>query len=95
MDQLIDRPYVHGLYQGELLRVSTYLQEEAAFHEREIFNLMDLIGEIGGVIEVVVLVFGVLIYPISKQSFVLKATKELFKARTSNDDLLKNKDDEV
>ena len=51
---------------------------------------MDLIGEMGGVIEIVVLVFGVVIYPISKQSFVLKATKELFKARTKDETLFRN-----
>jgi hypothetical protein len=41
-------------------------------------------GEMGGVIEIIVIVFGVILYPISKQSFILKATSELFKARTSD-----------
>ena len=36
----------------------------------------------GGVVEIIVIVFGVLLYPISEQSFILKATGELFKART-------------
>ena len=63
---LIDRPYAPEKIPGELLRVSLYLQEEATFYKREVYNLMDLIGEMGGVIEILVIVFGVLIYPISK-----------------------------
>ena len=66
MVTLTDRPYIPGKFPGELLRCSTYLQEEAAFHEREVYNLMDLIGEMGGVVEIIVIVFGVIIYPISK-----------------------------
>jgi hypothetical protein len=50
---------------------------------------MDLIGEMGGVIEIIVIIFGVIIYPISKQSFILKATSKLFKARTTDDDIFK------
>jgi hypothetical protein len=75
MVALIDRPFVTGLHPGELLRVSTYLMEEAAYHEREIYNLLDVIGEMGGVIEIIVIVFGVIVYPISKQSFILDATE--------------------
>ena len=43
----------------------------------------------GGVVEIIVIVFGVILYPISKQSFILKAISELFKARTSNANLFK------
>jgi hypothetical protein len=81
---LIERPYITGKFPGELLRVSSYLQEEAAFNEREVYNLIDLIGEMGGVVEIIVIVFGVIIYPISHQSFILNATSQLFKARTSD-----------
>ena len=43
----------------------------------------------GGVVEIIVIVFGVILYPISEQSFILKAISELFKARTSNANLFK------
>ena len=44
----------------------------------------------GGVVEIIVIVFGVILYPISEQSFVIKATSELFKARTSDSELFKH-----
>ena len=65
--------------------------EEATYHEREVYNMVDLIGELGGVIELFVFVFGMLILPISKQSFVLKASSEFFKARTTDDIFICNK----
>ena len=58
-------------------------------HKREIFNLLDLVGDLGGVIEVMVLIFGFVFFPISQQSFILKFTKSLFKARTSDGQLFR------
>jgi hypothetical protein len=60
-------------FENELMRVSTYLFEDAIFYEREVYNLVDLIGELGGVVEILVFVYGILIFPISKQSFTLEA----------------------
>jgi hypothetical protein len=69
---------------GDLFSVFLFLQSESITHRREVFNFLDLIGELGGVIEVFILIFGVVLYPISKFSFFLKATKMLFHARTSD-----------
>jgi hypothetical protein len=44
--------------------------------------MMDLMGDLGGVMEVLYVLFFLLIGPIQKFSFVLKATKMLFSART-------------
>ena len=43
-------------------------------HVREVFNLFDLVGDLGGVIEVMIIVMGVLLYPISEHSFLLSAS---------------------
>ena len=56
-----------------LLTVSLMLQEEIIEHIRECFNIPDMIGNLGGVVEVFVIVFGVIIYPLSKHKFTLKA----------------------
>ena len=52
-----------------------------------IYNYFDLLGDLGGVTEIILLVFGFFLLPISKHSFILKATKKLFLARTKRDDL--------
>jgi hypothetical protein len=56
-----------------LLTVSLMLQEEIVEHIRECFNIPDMIGNLGGVVEVFVIVFGVIIYPLSKHKFIMKA----------------------
>ena len=56
-----------------LLTVSFMLEKEAIQHIRECFNFIDMIGNLGGVVEVFVIVFGVLIYPISQYKFMLKS----------------------
>ena len=48
------------------MRASTYLFEEATQYEREVYNLVDLLGELGGVIEIFILILGVLLFPISE-----------------------------
>lgn len=60
-----------------------WLQSEAIIHERSVYGSLDLLGDLGGVTEVVMLVFGFLLFPISEHSFTLKAAKKMFKARTA------------
>jgi hypothetical protein len=84
---VIDRPYAYGKFPGEILRISSYLEEEAEYYTRHVYNLLDLLGNLGGVSNVILLVIGIVLYPISEQSFELKATSELFKARTSNNEI--------
>ena len=57
--------------------------------ERSIYGVLDLIGDIGGVLEVLVSVVGILMYPLTEYSFVLKALQKLYLARTSNKNLLR------
>jgi hypothetical protein len=88
--RLVNRNYNKEKFPGELLRISLYLQEEAIFFEREVYNLLDLVGDMGGVIQVITIVFGIILYPIAEESFNLKAASQLFRARTNDNDLFKN-----
>jgi hypothetical protein len=47
------------------------------------------LGNIGGVFELLLLIFGFFIMPVSEHSFYLEAAKKLYFARTSNKNLLK------
>jgi hypothetical protein len=73
------------------LSVYVYIQSEAISHRREVYNSLDLIGDLGGVVEVFLVIFGVFLYPISKMAFILKAAKMLFHARTSDQTMFKKK----
>ena len=70
MDSWVSRPYNINRIPGEVLRAQLFLTDEALYHEREVYNTMELFGELGGVIEIFVIIFGILVYPFSKQSFV-------------------------
>ena len=55
--------------------------------ERNIYTLIDLLGDLGGVVQILFLIFNIFLSPISEHSFIMKATKRLFTARTTNEDL--------
>ena len=72
---------------GKLLQVTVFLKGSVISHNRVVFNFFDLIGELGGVIEVFILFFGFFIFPVARHLFVLKAIKLLFYARTKDESL--------
>ena len=66
--------------------------EESIVHRRVVyFDFMAFLGQIGGVSEILIFLVGIVIYPISEQSFNLKVMKLLYLARTADDTLLKKK----
>ena len=46
-----------------------------------------MLGDLGGVTEVIMITFGFLLFPISEHSFIVDATKKLYLAKTVNNDL--------
>ena len=68
-----------------------YLDEEAVEHSRQTYSLLDLLGDLGGASEVILICFGLIFYPISEFSFGIKALQKLYIARTSNPSLFISK----
>jgi hypothetical protein len=56
-----------------------------------VYNILELMGDIGGVLEIIVLFFGIFLNPISKFSFDLTAITYLYLVRTSEQGLFDNK----
>ena len=63
------------------------MSSEIIEHEREVFNFMDLIGNLGGVMELLTLLIGWFILPVSEHSFILKAFQKLYLAKTNRNDV--------
>ena len=61
-------------------------------HFRDIYNVFDLLGDLGGVTEVLILMFYLFITPLSEHSFTMKALSQLFLARTTDSDLFAKPD---
>ena len=62
-----------------------WLHNENTKYNRQIYNLFDLLGDLGGVTEIIMLSFGFFLYSVSEHSFYLTAIKKLFYARTMVD----------
>jgi hypothetical protein len=80
-------PYVdEALFHSHIV-----LDQQYVAHKREIYNMFDLLGDLGGVIQVVMICGSVLIGPISYHSFVLKAIRRIYLANTCSDELFASK----
>ena len=60
------------------------LSDISVAHSREKYSLLDLLGDLGGVLEVIILVTGMIFFSISEHSFVLKVIEKMFFARTDD-----------
>ena len=56
-------------------------------HRRRVYSIFDFLGDLGGVIEIILLFFGMFLLPLAKHSFILKATKKLYLARTKEESI--------
>ena len=59
-----------------------YLDQGTLIHTRQIYGVMDLLGDIGGVLQIFVTVFSFVIQPIAEHSFQVSASESLFKVKT-------------
>ena len=69
------------------------LGQTGVAHSRRKYGLFDLLGDLGGVLEVIMIIFGMFLYPISEHSFVIKAANKLFFARTNRNDVFLSRED--
>jgi len=58
------------------------LLSEQIKHTRQIYGWLDLLGDLGGVTEVIMLLFGFFLFPIAEHSFILRAIRKLYLVRT-------------
>ena len=54
---------------------------------RQVYNIFDLLGDLGGVTEVIMLTFGFFLFSVSEHSFHMTAIKKLFYARTRDNEI--------
>ena len=70
------------------------LEPSLAVHNRSVFSILDLIGNIGGVQEIIAFLF-IFLFTVSEQSFVLQFISQMYFARTKQIDIITNdKEDE-
>jgi hypothetical protein len=67
------------------------LQRLGARHERSVYGFLAMIGDLGGVTEIIMLLFGFFLFPIAEFSFNIKAMKKWFLLATTDDNLVEKK----
>ena len=78
---------------GLLLEHVMYLTSRALTHKRKIYDIVALLGDLGGVTEVITLAMGCLLFPISESSYNMMSTKRMFLARAKDSDLFDEADE--
>lgn len=66
-----------------LAQVQINISSTGRKHERRVYGYFDLLGDLGGVLEMVLVFFGFFINPVAEHSFIFKATNKLYLARTN------------
>ena len=67
-----------------------WLSETTEVYNRQIYGWFDLLGDMGGVTDAMVLLFSFIFCPISHHLFVIKAIQKLFYAKTKDNDLFRD-----
>mgnify|MGYP001094581193 CR=1 FL=1 len=76
-DKIVEK---HELFECEIM-----LDEEEAKQHRTVYGILDLLGDVGGIMDILIIIFGVFLFPLSHHSFLDTATKKFFYARTKDD----------
>ena len=61
-------------------------------HERFVYALMDLMGDLGGVMEVLIFIGGLILVPYSEFSFNLALIESLYKVKTDTSKWISNRE---
>jgi len=77
---------------GAISSFSLSLDHSMFLHHHINYGPLDLLSDIGGVTEILIFFFGFFMRPVSRQSFVLRAMKLLYSARTADTSLLEEID---
>ena len=81
------RPRVRDIKPNVLYESKIWLHSEQSKLTRQVYNIFDLLGDLGGVTEVIMIFFGFILFSISEHSFYLTASQKLFFARTSENNI--------
>ena len=58
--------------------MTLYLTQEVITHERKAYTILDFLGDLGGIQDVIIGVFGIFIFPISNFKFYIEVIQKLY-----------------
>ena len=60
-------------YGNTIFKSEMYIDQDFLRHRNDNYTIFNIIGDIGGVLELLIMIFGILIYPINQNSFYIEA----------------------
>ena len=63
------------------------LKDETLNHSRQVYGILDLFGDLGGVVEVILTLGALSLSSFTEHSFVIKALQKFYLAGTRNENL--------
>jgi hypothetical protein len=79
-------------FPDEVLQWNIFLDNKSTVHKREIYNFLDLLGDLGGIRDIIVASIGILLFPYSEYSYNLKVLSKMYLAETIDESLLIQKE---
>lgn len=76
---------------GQVYCLDMMLDPRVEMHTRQISNVLDLLGELGGVLDVMVLLVFFFVAPVAEHSYFMAVFNKLYLAKTKSSNVFKNK----
>lgn len=70
-----------------LFKTRLYLDPNEIQVIRNVYDVNTLLSDLGGVVRVLMTIFGVLLYPLSQNQFYFEAARRIYLARTKDEKL--------
>ena len=85
VDKVISRPRVKEMDPHKLYITGIFQYGKYFIHNKEVYTLIDCLGDLGGLIEIIMFISALIMTPISFHSYIIKAISKLYTARTKDD----------
>ena len=76
--------------EDQIFRTILWQTREVVKHKRKTYDILDLLGDSGGVVSILTFVFAFFCDPITEHSYVIKAMKKLYMVKTKDDEVFKS-----
>jgi hypothetical protein len=83
--KVIPSKVIKEIVPKSLFQTRIWLDSTMTTSYRTIYHFLDVLGDMGGVLEILIVVFGIVCCTFSEYSFIIFAVNKFFKARTSDD----------
>ena len=93
IEQLMNKQFYKGQDSLNLFQTRIFLVPKQLIIYRQAYDINNLLSDLGGVVRVLISIFGVLFYPITQYLFIINAARKLFLARTSNSNIFRKNQD--